>query len=75
MKASAILGVFGGVAGVYVSLYFARNPFASDRALSGLDIGIQVLNIAILPALVGAVMAIIGGVCLCSERKRVEPSS
>ncbi len=68
-RAPLILGVMGGFAGLLVFLWLEANPFSSHAALSGLDLGIELMNFAVLLSGPGAAMGILGGTLSLRRRR------
>ncbi len=61
VRISAAIGIIGAGFGLAISLFLTSNPFRPNPVASGLDLGIEILNLALLPALVGACIGIAGG--------------
>ncbi len=60
-KAPLILATFGGVAGLLLSYPHLNNPIVPSPGSSGVDFGIEILNQAVLPAILGSILALVGG--------------
>lgn len=59
---SLFLGVIGGSAGLAIFFHYLTSPFSTSVGFSGLDIGIGLMNFAVLFAGPGAILGILGGI-------------